>query len=315
VTTRPETITGLSNRVLLAGAAVMLAAAMAITWVRDRTWTQFQPADTLMWLQAGPVTRGLALGFDNVLADAYWIRTVVHYGSVRRMPDEGARNYGLLYPMLDLVTTLDPAFRVAYRFGAIFLTEAYPSGPGRPDQAIELLQRAYAQNPRGWEYLHDIAFIHYWWLSDYEGAAAWFRKAADVPGAPTWLVPLAATTLAEGGDRNLSRQMWRQMAEGSDVDWIRASAELRLTQLDALDAIDRLAQVIARFKDQTGRLPQSWSELVSARLLPGVPLDPSGSPFVLDGTTGSIDVAQDSPLWPLPIKQRRLDPPPSVVPH
>ena len=30
--------------------------------------------------------------------------------------------------MLDLTTTLDPRFNIAYRFGAIFLAERYPAG-------------------------------------------------------------------------------------------------------------------------------------------------------------------------------------------
>lgn len=294
-----------SNRRLLLGVALMLVVAIGLQIVRDRQWTPFQPAASLMWLHAGPMARRLSLGYDNLLADVYWMRTVVYYGGVRRVEDERVRNYDLLYPMLEMVTTLDPDFKVAYRFGAIFLTEAYPNGPGRPDQAIDLLQRAIARHPDGWEYMHDIGFVHYWWLGDYENAALWFRKAGALPGAPTWLKPLAATTLAEGGNRDLSRQMWRQMREGSDVDWIRRSAEQRLTQLDALDAIDQLAPVIARFKATTGRSPQSWAELVAARLLPGVPLDPSGAPFVLDATSGSVGVSEQSPLWPLPVKQMR----------
>jgi tetratricopeptide (TPR) repeat protein len=294
-----------SVRGLLVGVAAMVCVAIAVQIVRDRQWTPFRPAASLMWLNAGPVARRLALGYDNLLADIYWIRTVVYYGGVRREAVEGARNYDLLRPMLDMVTTLDPDFKVAYRFGAIFLTEAYPNGPGRPEQAIDLLQRAIAQHPNGWEYVYDIGFVHYWWLGDYQGAASWFRKAAAIPGAAEWLEPLAATTLVEGGDRNLSRQMWRQMQEDSDIEWIRRSAELRLTQLDALDAIDRLAEVIARFKAEAGRPPQNWAELITTRLLPGVPLDPAGIPFVLDETTGTINVAEQSPLWPLPIKQMR----------
>jgi tetratricopeptide (TPR) repeat protein len=298
----------LSNRALLFGAALMLAVAVLLQVVRDRSWTPYQPAAAVMWLRAGPLAPRLALGYDNLLADVYWMRTVIYYGGARRDIEGNATRYDLLHPMLDLVTTLDPDFKVAYRFGAIFLTEAYPNGPGRPDQAIGLLQRGIARQPHGWEYMHDIAFVYYWWLGDYRNAASWFDRAAAVPGAPSWLRPLAATTLAEGGNRDLSRRMWRQMLEDADVDWIRQSAELRLVQLDALDAIDALAQVIERFEQQTGRVPESWGDLVSARLLRGVPLDPTGVPFVLDPATGRIDVAQGSRLWPLSIAQRRERP-------
>lgn len=293
------------------GAMVLLVVAALLQIERDRTWSPYRPAAAVMWVPPGEVATRLALGYRSLLADVYWMRAVVYYGGVRRTKDEATRNYDLLYPMLDMVTTLDPDFKVAYRFGAIFLTEAYPSGLGRPDQAITLLQRGIARHPESWEYVYDIAFVHYWRLGDYKGAASWFQRAAAVPGAPDWLIPLAATTLAEGGDREVSRQLWRQMRDGSDVDWIKRSAEQRLIQLDAMDRIDQLSPVVTRFKERTGRLPQRWADLIAEGLLPGVPLDPVGRPFVLDPATGAVDVARRSPLWPLPTAPAR---PPAETP-
>ena len=57
-------------------------------------------------------------------------------------------DYALLYPLLDITTTLDPLFNIAYRFGAIFLAEAYPAGAGRPDLAIALLEKGIARPTR-----------------------------------------------------------------------------------------------------------------------------------------------------------------------
>ena len=99
------------------------------------------------------------------------------------------------------MTSLDPHFKVAYRFGAIFLAEPYPGGPGRPDHAIALLERGIERDDGRWEYMEDIGFVYYWWLTDFQQAAEWFKRAGEQPGAPTWLAPLAATTLAQGGNR------------------------------------------------------------------------------------------------------------------
>ena len=206
--------------------------------------------------------------------------------------------------MLDLVTTLDPRFTVAYRFGAIFLTEAYPNGPGRPDQSIALLERGIEQDGGRWEYMHDIGFIYYWWLKDYAKAAEWFDRAGKAPGAPTWLAPMAATTLAVGGDRQSSRTLWRQLMESSDIDWIRSNAERRLLQLDAMDMIDQLNVIADRYEAREGHVAQSWQTLVAAERLRGVPLDPAGTPFVINPTTGRIGLAPDSPLAPLPEEPR-----------
>lgn len=277
----------------------LLAVAIGIQVVRDRGWQPYQPENPVLWMQSGPALQRLALGFDSLVADVYWIRAVVYYGG-KRLASTERKNYDLLYPLLDLVTELDPRFRVAYRFGAMFLTEAYPSGPGRPDLAVQLLQRAIERDDGRWEYFQDIGFVYYWWLRDFQTAADWFRKAARQPGAPTWLEPLAATTLAQGGDRESSRFLWRQLLDSSDVDWIQRNARHRLQQLDAMDVIDELNRLAARYAARTGRPASTWRELVTGERLRGVPLDPAGAPYVMDPRTGRIDLDSQSPLWPLP---------------
>ena len=54
--------------------------------------------------------------------------------------------FDLLWPLLDVATTLDPHLIVAYRFGAIFLSEP-EAGANRTDLAIELVKRGIAANP------------------------------------------------------------------------------------------------------------------------------------------------------------------------
>ena len=74
------------------------------------------------------------------------MRTIQHYGRDRRSARTASR-FELLYPLLDLTTSLDPQFNIAYRFGAVFLAEPPPSGPGRVDQAVALLEKGLRQNP------------------------------------------------------------------------------------------------------------------------------------------------------------------------
>ncbi|MDO8680611.1 MAG: tetratricopeptide repeat protein [Acidobacteriota bacterium] len=287
-----------SNRWLHAATAGLLALSIGVQVARDLGWQPYQPTTPVLWFQSGALLKKISLGFDNLLADIYWMRAVVYYGSQRRA-DESDRNFDLLDPLLTLVTTLDPQFKVAYRFGAIFLTEAYPSGPGRPDRAIALLERGLAANPNGWEYLHDIGFVHYWWLHDYRLAAEWFEKAGQLPRAPEWLAPLAASTLAQGGDRQSSRFLWRQLFESSDADWLKRNAQRSLFQLDAMDVIDQLNLVSQRFTRREGR-PPTGRELILEAGLRGAPLDPTGVPYVTDPATGRVTVSKKSVLWPLP---------------
>jgi hypothetical protein len=284
---------------MLGAIAVLMAAVVAIQVVRDRGWTPYEPEDSVLWIRSGDAAKRMALSYDNIVSDVYWIRAVIYYGGRHRAASH--RGFDQLHPLLDLVTSLDPHFKVAYRFGALFLSEPPPGGPGQPDRAIALLERGIEQDG-AWEYYEDIGFVHYWWRHDYVSAADWFKRAAGRPGAPNWLLGLAATTLAVGGSRESSRQLWTQLLNDVDAEYIRNQAEHRLKQLDAMDTIDELAKILQRFKDREGRMPSSWQELVTAERLRGIPVDPAGFPFVVDAQSGHIDVSKQSPMWPLPVE-------------
>jgi tetratricopeptide (TPR) repeat protein len=288
-----------SNRWLYVSIASLMAAAIAVQIVRDRGWQPYEPEAGVMWIRSGPLARRLALSFDSLVADVYWIRAVVYFGGQRRS-GRGVKNYDQLYPLLDLVTSLDPHFRVAYRFGSIFLAERPPGGPGRTDQAIELLQKGLAADPARWEYAEDIGFVYYWWENDYVKAAEWFRRAGEIPGGAEWLAPLAAVTLAQGGNRESSRRLWTELRDNTDMDWIRTSADRRLQQLDAMDAIDELNRSAQRFVERHRRPPRDWRELAIDQRWRAIPVDPSGEMYTLDPQTGHVGLSQQSALWPLP---------------
>ena len=284
-------------------AAVTLVAlvgtSVAIQVVRDRLYPRADIISNLLYIQSGSVLRTIALSYDALLADVYWIRAVQHFGGTRRSADP-AKKYGLLYPLLDITTTLDPSFNIAYRFGAIFLAEPFPGGAGRPDLAVRLLEKGMKARPDRWQYLQDAGFVHYWSLRDYKTAAAWFQKASEVPGAPWWLRSLAAASLTEGGERRGARLLWQQMAQTADNDWLMNEAARRLRQLDALDQIDALQSLVSEFIRRSGHRPDSWPDLVRAGFLRGTPADPAGEPYVLDPQTSTVTVSPRSPLSPLP---------------
>jgi hypothetical protein len=277
---------------------LLVAAIVTLQVARERWFRSVEPDRDVIYVQSPEVMKRLALSFDALLADVYWIRTVQYYGRTR-LSDSPNKNYDLLPLLLFTTTELDLQFSIAYRFGGIFLSEPPPGGPGRTDLAIELLQKGIRNNPNKWEYYVDAGFVHYWWRDDYQAASDWFVKASQVPGAPNWLRPLAASTIGEGGSRQAARFLWEQMRAQGEQEWLRRTATHRLLQLDALDAIDDLSRIVQRFEQTYGRLPASWPELVGARLLRGIPLDPTGTPYVLDPATGGVDVSKDSPLFPL----------------
>lgn len=288
-----------TTRSYLVVIALLLALAVTFQVWRDRGWQPYEPATPILWLDNAGAMQRLALGFDSLIADVYWIRAVVYFGR-QRLSDRQDKNYDLLFPFLDFVTTLDPRFTTAYRFGAIFLSEAAPGGPGRPDLAVALLERGAERTPERWEYLHDIGFVYFTTYRDYERAAEWYERASEIEGAPFWLKATAAAVLVQGGERQAARLIWRQMFESANDDWLKQEARTRLAQFDALDAIDQLNQVLWTFKLRMGYLPRDWQEVVSAGMLHGVPTDPAGVPFEIDAENEIVKVSTASPLWPMP---------------
>jgi tetratricopeptide (TPR) repeat protein len=290
--------------------AMLMGGAALLASVRERQYPMPTVSEESLYLTSGTTLRRLTAGYNALAADLYWIRAVQYYGGTKLETEHGSPSgaapdgghFALLYPLLDLTTTLDPEFNIAYRFGAIFLAEAYPAGAGRPDLAIALLEKGLRVRPDKWEYMQDIGFVHYWWDHDYATAAKWFERASNVPGAPWFLRSLAATTLAQGGDRQASRTVWQAILESADNDWLRQDAERRLLQLQAMDEIDRLQQLVDRVTAATGRVPADWSAVLGKGR---VPVDPTHTAlYELD--EGRVTLSRKSPIFPLPAEPETL---------
>jgi hypothetical protein len=293
-----------------------MTGAVELQAVRERRYPPVEDLQDTLYVTSGNTLGHLTVAYRALAADLYWIRAIQYFGGTKQRVEaqpaaanpSARREFELLYPMLDVTTTLDPLFNIAYRFGAIFLAEGYPTGPGRPDRAIKLLEKGLRERPDKWEYMEDIGFVHYWYVHDYRAAAGWFQKGSELPGAPWWLRSLAATTLAQGGDRQSSRLMWEAIRQSAEIDWLRQDAERRLLQLRALDEIDALQQRVDAFARGAGQAPAGWQALVRARVVPGVPLDPSRTPYELT-SEGRVHIAQGSPLSPLPEEPQRIEAP------
>ena len=255
-------------------------------------------AEAVTWVRSPALMRKLTLGFNDLWADVYWIRAVQYFGDTKLSKDE-TKNYDRLYPLLDVTTTLDPRFNIAYRLGAILLSEGYPSGAGNTDQAIALLEKGLREMPEKWQYANDAGFVSYWWKRDPALAAQWFLKASQIPGAPNWLQPVAASMLTEGGEREPARRLWLEMAETAEHEWLRDAARRGLMQIDAEEHLEVLRRIVNEYRERTGRFPATWHELIGAGIIRQSPVDPSGYVYALDPVSGDVDVAPGSRLYPL----------------
>ena len=300
----------------VAVAAVLLFGALSV-WLQAARDAMPLPTSSSETVYMTERAAGKAVFTHRLLAaDLYWIRAIQYFGSRShvaraRQADplepppslslEPPVSFDQLYSLLDIATTLDPRFNIAYRFGAIFLAEQYPEGPGRPDLAVSLLEKALAVSPDKWQYWHDIGFVYYWNSHDYRKASEAFQRGANTPGAPWWLRSLAATTLVKGGDRETSRLLWRQLSETAANDDARRAANLKLAQLDALEQIERLQAAVDKVNARGQGLVTSWRPLIASGVLREIPQDPAGVPYQLS-SSGRVELSTQSPLFPLPVE-------------
>jgi hypothetical protein len=230
-------------------------------------------ADQELLLRSPEAVKKLSLGFDALMADIYWTRAVQYYGASAGKPNP---DFHLLWPMLDVATTLDPKLEVAYHFGAIFLSETGSVGAGRTDLAIKLVQKGIAANPDNWQLGTDLGFLYYWRMKDYPNAAATYLKTSQIPNSPPWIKMMAARVSQTGGSLETSSMIWSQIYETTQDPDVKKQAAHELQGLRARMDMQQLDTIAENYKARTGRYPSSEQELLSSGLLTGIPVDPDG---------------------------------------
>jgi len=258
-------------------------------------------------LRSPSAVRKMSLGYDSLLADIYWTRAVQYYGG--RFATKGA-TFDLLWPLLDITTTLDPKIIVAYRFGAVFLSESGSDRAGRPDLAVQLVKRGIAANPDEWRLDTDLGFLYYWRLRDYNSSSAAFLDGSKKPNAPEWMKILAARVAQKGGSIETSRMIWSEIYESNKDPKIRERAYQTLRGLKAEEDEIQLDQLADEYRKRFNRRPLSLDELRSAGLIPGVPVDPDGYPYRLGPDGKAALDPRSSVIIPKEIKT-----PPAPVIH
>ena len=224
------------------------------------------------------VLKRLSLGYDGLLADVYWTRVVQYFGG--HVADR-VNQFDLLAPLLEITTTLDPHLLVAYQFGGNFLAPAPPNGAGMPDRAIALMNYGIQNNPDDWHLYYQLGFIYYMDLKDYKNAADAFERGSKVPHAHPFLRILAANMAQHAGENRMAQALWTTTYQNTEDKHVRANAIAHLRALRVEDDVTHIQNDVTSYGQKTGRLPSSMASLVNAGLLPGIPLDPDGKPYVL----------------------------------
>ena len=258
----------------------------------DEERTRLQLDSDELTLRSPGVLKKLSLEYAPLMGAIYWTRAVQYFGAKHFANNQ---NLDQLWPLLDITTTMDPNLLVAYRFGAMFLSDSPPRGAGEPDLAVELLQRGIKANPEYWRFYQDLGNVYYFDKKDYLKASQAFEAGSKFPGSQPFMKAMAAKIAAEGKSLETSYALWMDLYQTTTNADMRKNAEahLRLVKMEMdLRALDQLANA---YEKRAKQRPTRISDLAQAGLLSGQPQDPAGFPYVL-GPSGRAEPNPKSPL-------------------
>jgi hypothetical protein len=248
----------------------------------------------VLYISSPTLLKRMSLGYDGLLADVYWTRAVQYFGDKLT---RGSEHFDLLAPLLEITTTLDPHLLVAYDYGSNFLAPKIPGGAGQPERAVKLAEFGIRNNPGQWHLYYDLGFVYYMDLKDYGNAEKAFADGAKVPNAHPVMAIMAAKMAEHAGNLETARLMWVTTYQTAHDPNIKSNAVAHLNALQVDQDVTILESLASHYREKTGHLPKSFSDLEAANMLRGVPRDPLGNPYKLmpDGHV-EVRVPDDLPF-------------------
>jgi|LakMenE01Jun11ns_1017448.scaffolds.fasta_scaffold9609492_2 hypothetical protein len=145
-----------------------------LIFCKSRTNTLFSPRQVNI-LPSAQFVKTVSLGFDDVLADMYWLAFIQYLGSNSQYPE--AEKY------LQIVVALDPHFVKAYYFAAFVIG----SEQHEPEVADSFIRAGFKSNSNDWTLPFLAGVNQFLYAKNETKAAEYYRQAAKLPGAPEWL--------------------------------------------------------------------------------------------------------------------------------
>ncbi|TES91305.1 MAG: hypothetical protein E3J87_08040 [Candidatus Cloacimonadota bacterium] len=226
--------------------------------------------EELMYFPSGKFISQVACGYDDVLSDFVWLRFIQYYGQEMLTNKE----FRYLEHILDILTTLDPRFTVAYTFGALLLV----TNVNDPDAGFELLSKGMRANPMKWQLPYMKAFLYYIYLEDYKLAGKFFKIAAHLPNAPDFTRRFAAFVYQRAGSIDISLYLWWELYRATKNPWEQEVAVRSIKQC----TIEKIERLIDTYLQDKREFPRTLQVLVKEGFIKNIPLAPDSGEYYIN---------------------------------
>ena len=231
--------------------------------------------------RSSEVLKKMSLGYDIVLADYLWLRSIQSFGG-RGM---SSRDWKPVYYQYDTLTDIDPQMEHAYTFGNMVIgDEGRQQGAGldliekgmryNPHPERESKESVYENGYKGTLYRYRVPFegmyISNWTLSDKQRARFYGRVAETALNAPDWISRMVAYLDVSDGEYIVGVDRYLgNLLQGLEAgqDYLVSIAVDRLA-----NAIDKwncslLKKAVAEYVEENERNPKNIADLSGTNVL------------------------------------------------
>jgi hypothetical protein len=223
--------------------------------------------------------KALSFGFDNIVADIYWLKEIQYIGKHL----ETDKRFSDLYFMTDFITDMDNHFIAPYYISAFILA----SDERNPIQARKLLDKGIENNPTDYILMNQSGFIAYYYIKNSLLAADYYEKAGNAPNAPKeYYQTLVKNLRGKGLDRSAEIALMQDAYDNAKDPITKKMIAYRITLYVITANLDDINRALYMYHQKYNKYPADLNELVSKRYLRLMPQDPRGFDYKYDNVNG-----------------------------
>ncbi len=254
-------------------AALCFASAVGFQVGADRARAA-DHGSSVLYLPNEHLLRHATAGLNTVIADILWLHCIQYIAIENRE----ARNFTWLETMVLTTVRLDPHFKDAFRYGAMFLSALKADA----EASTRLLCIGIPDNPRAWELSYELG-MNYLMNRRNEPdarryAAYYLGMSASTGLASEFVATVAARLQGESNLDSVEEDMWRNMLESPDKV-LRELAERKLQEMQIREILPVLNQAAAEYHKLTGHWPETLDDLKRVKIVDKDPPDPLGGHY------------------------------------
>lgn len=238
------------------------------------------PAERLGYLPSFEVAYFSSLEYRLLVSELIFYNATFYYGGALDNPKERP-DFARMFKYVNTATRLNPYNIDPYYFGQAILTW----DAGMVKEMNGLLARGAAK--RTWDFYLPffLGFNCSYFLNDFDAAAKYMARAAELDQNSSFLVSLAGRLYYQADKTELAIQYLTRMYRGMRNEAMKKAVR---TRIDALERIALLERGVKAYTDRTGHAPHVLSDLVHSGVLKDIPTDPYGGTFYYDQHDGRV---------------------------